>query len=145
MSGLPRSGKSTLCREVYLPMGYTIVNPDAFRLTLFGQRYYGRGEPLLWAMITNVVDTLLLSGNKVILDATNLLTERREPWVDRGVQFVVVTTPEDECIRRAKAANDAYLIPVIERMACTAQALQEWEPVAAVHQWSHVKVQLPGV
>lgn len=135
MSGLPRSGKSTLCRQVYLPMGYTVVNPDDFRLTMFGQRYYASGEPLLWATIYNVVDALLLSGNRVILDATNLLMERRTPWVRRGAEFVVVDTPEEECIRRAMLTNDTYIVPVIKRMAQHAEALQTWEPVAAHHVW----------
>lgn len=136
MSGLPRSGKSTIAKQVYQPMGYTVVSPDDFRLTMFGQRYYAKGEHLLWAVIYNVVDTLLLSGNRVILDATNLIIARRAKWVDRGAEFIVVDTPEKECIRRAKATKDAYIIPVIKSMASSAQALQTWERVAAVHKWN---------
>jgi predicted kinase len=139
MSGLPRSGKSTIARRVYLPMGYTVVNPDQFRLTMFGQRYYGAGEPLLWATIYHVVDALLASDNKVLLDATNLNIERRAAWVRRGVQFVVVDTPEDECVRRAEAENDDYIIPVIHRMAGTQEPMEEWEPVAKVHKWQSEK------
>jgi predicted kinase len=135
MSGLPRSGKSTIAKQVYMPMGYTVVSPDDFRLTMFGQRYYAPGEPLLWAVIYNVVDTLLRSGNRVILDATNLIIDRRHAWVKRGAEFVVVDTPEKECIRRAKATKDAYIIPVIESMASRAEAMQTWERVAAVHKW----------
>jgi predicted kinase len=132
--GLPRSGKSTICREVYLPMGYTIVTPDNFRLALHGERYNPKMESWVWAMVTVAIDALLLSGNKVILDATNLLKERRKPWVDRGAQFVLVNTPAEECIRRAKAMNDYYIVSVIEAMAAKAESLQAGEPVIAVHR-----------
>ncbi|MGB7281575.1 MAG: ATP-binding protein [Candidatus Acidiferrum sp.] len=137
MSGLPRSGKSTIAKKVYAPMGYTIVSPDDFRLTMFGQRWYGPGEPMLWAVIYATVDSLLQSGNRVILDATNLIADRRNPWVKRGAKFVVVDTPKEECIRRAKATNDDYILPVIERMAARYEPIEDWEDItiAAVHKW----------
>jgi predicted kinase len=129
MSGLPRSGKSTICREVYLPMGYTIVCPDDFRLAIHGTRYSAEAEHFVWAAVYAAVDALLLSGNKVILDATNMRIVRREPWVKRGARFVLVETPKEECIRRAMATNDTYIVPVIERMALTAEPIEEWEGI----------------
>lgn len=136
--GLPRSGKSTICKEVYIPLGYTVVSPDDFRLTMFGQRYYAPGEPLLWATIYNVVDTLLLTGNKVILDATNLLEIRRTEWIRRGAQFVFVDTPMKECLRRAALTDDDYIVPVIERMNTTREPISKYEKatIAATHKWS---------
>ena len=140
--GLPRSGKSTICKSVYLPKGYTIVCPDDFRLAMHGQRYYGPAEPLIWATVYACVDALLLSGNKVILDATNLLAMRREAWIERGAEFVVVDTPKEVCIERAKATNDDYIIPVIERMAADMEPLYSWENavVTARHHYRDMRV-----
>jgi len=138
-SGLPRSGKSTIARKIYQPMGYTVVNPDQFRLTMFGQRYFAPGEPALWATIYHVVDALLASGNKVILDATCLNSERRAAWVRRGAEFVVVDTPYEECVRRAQAENDEYILPIIRRMWVSREDIQDFEKVYTVHKWQSEK------
>ncbi len=137
--GLPRSGKTTLCRDLYQPRGWTVVNPDNFRLAIHGQRYAAEAEPFVWACVHAAVDALLRSGNRVIVDATNLLIERRRPWLERGALFVVVDTPEQECVRRAEAAADAYIVPVIERMTRTAEPIQAWEPVGATYTWEEGK------
>jgi len=137
MVGLPRSGKSTICRDTYLPRGYAIVNPDNFRLAIHGQRYIAQAEPFVWACVTAAVDALLLSGNKVVVDATNLLSDRRAQWARRGAHFVVVDTPKEECIRRAQAEDDGYIVPVIERMAAHSDPIEDYEGLAieATHRW----------
>ncbi len=137
MVGLPRSGKSTICRNTYLPQGYAIVNPDNFRLAIHGQRYVSQAEPFVWACVNAAVDALLLSGNKVVVDATNLQSDRRATWARRGARFVVVDTPKEECIRRAQVENDDYIIPVIERMAMYNDSIDDMEglTIEAVHKW----------
>lgn len=120
-AGLPRSGKTTLCNEKYKPMGFTIVNPDSFRLAIHGQRFLAPAEPLVWACVFAAVDALLLAGNDVIVDATNTTEKRRAPWRERGAKFIVVGTTKEECIARATKEGDMDIIPVIERMS------QQWE------------------
>jgi predicted kinase len=123
--GLPKSGKSTLVKQEYLPKGYSIVCPDNVRVAIHGERFVERAEPFVWATVYAMVDSLLLSGNKVVVDATHTTRKRREPWTKRGAVFRVVDTPAEECIRRAKAEGDEVIVPIIE------SAAKKWEPVGA--------------
>ena len=120
--GLPRSGKTTLCREL-LEQGFAIVNPDSFRLAIHGQRFVTSAEPFVWAAVYAAVDALLLAGCKVVVDGTHVTEKRRQPWRERGAEFILVPTSKEECIRRARLTNDEYIIPIIEKMAA------EWEPL----------------
>lgn len=113
--GLPRSGKSTYCRGL-IEKGYAVVNPDSFRLAIHGQAFLASAEPFVWAAVYAAVDALLLAGNKVVVDATNITEERRRPWKQRGAEFIVIDTAVFTCIERARETNPD-LIPVIERMA----------------------------
>lgn len=113
--GLPRSGKSTYCRGL-IEKGYAVVNPDSFRLAIHGQEFLTSAEPFVWAAVYAAVDALLLAGNKVVVDATNITEERRRPWKQRGAEFVLIKTGVCVCISRAEQSNKD-LIPVIERMA----------------------------
>jgi len=112
MVGLPRSGKSTLARELKHP----IVCPDSIRLALHGQPFIGLAEPFVWAIAKVMVRSLFLSGHEqVILDATNVTRERRDAWRSRDWDrvFVEVTTPLAECLQRT---DDAGLTAAILRM-----------------------------
>ena len=122
MVGLPRSGKSTKARS----MGYPIVNPDAIRVALHGQPFIASAEPMIWAVAKLMVSALFLTGHQnVVLDATNTTRHRRQEWISDKweIKFVEVKTSQAECIRRAKATNQEYLIPVIKKMA------KEYEPL----------------
>ena len=119
--GLPYSGKSTWARK----QGYPIVCPDAIRYALHGERFLPAAEPMVWAVAKYMVRALFGAGHDtVILDATNTTEERREEWAtgDWAVACHVIDTPADECIRRAKAAGDEEILPIIDRMA------ERWEP-----------------
>lgn len=114
--GLPRSGKSTWART----QGVPVVNPDAIRLALHGQRFEPLAEPFVWAIAKCMVRALFLAGHdRVILDATNVTVERRDDWTspDWTVTHHVIPTPRDECIRRARQLGDEEIVPIIERMA----------------------------
>jgi hypothetical protein len=115
--GLPRSGKTTLANKLRAEEGYVVVNPDSFRLAIHGQRFLASAEPFVWAAVYASVDALMLSGHRVIVDATNISRERREPWQSRGGYPLVMGTTTEECIRRAMFVADGEIIPVIERMA----------------------------
>ena len=121
--GLPRSGKSTWARK----QGHPIVNPDSVRLAMHGQRFQALAEPFVWAVVHCMVKALFLAGhNVVILDATNTTKKRRDEWISKGwdTVFLVVGTLAHECIRRAKAEGDEVIIPVIERMYESYEALE---------------------
>jgi len=136
--GLPRSGKSTICRDVYKPLGYTVVCADDFHVAITGQRHAAKATPLIWACVHACVDALLLSGNRVILDSTNVYADRRAMYARKGAEFVIVDTPVEECLRRAEATHDDYIIPVIKSFAARWEPVEDWEElkIAAVHKWS---------
>lgn len=125
--GLPRSGKTTWAQRQMAP----IVCPDQIRYALHGQRFEPLAEPMVWAVARIMVRALFLAGHEsVILDATNLTRKRRDDWRDPAwtLLFYELETPPDECIRRALALNDAYILPVIERMSLECQPLDPDEP-----------------
>ena len=116
--GLPRSGKSTSARL----LDYPIVNPDAIRLALHGQRFQPEAESFVWAIAYLMADALFKAGHDTVtIDATNITKERREPWItkfsDCEIEFIVEDTPMETCIERAKADGDMDIIPIIEYMA----------------------------
>lgn len=125
MVGLPRSGKTTWAKQQMLPM----VNPDSIRLALHGNRFIMQAEPFVWATAKCMVRALFLAGHdKVILDATNTTQKRRQEWVEPKewkTYFKVIDTPADVCLARAKEANDAEIVAVIERMASQNEPLDE--------------------
>lgn len=126
MVGLPRSGKTTIVRKHYKPRGYAIVCPDLVRRAIHGQRFIAETEPFVWATVYAMVDSLLLAGCRVVVDAAHSTKVRRAPWVRREAVFHVVSTSEKECIRRAQGEKDEYIIPSIQRQAV------QWEDVDPV-------------
>ncbi len=123
MVGLPRSGKSTVARE----MGYPVVSPDAIRLAVHGKTFLKEAEYLIWPMAVMMVKALFHAGHDVvILDATNHTKERRKFWRDAGpwaLTYRVVDTKLNVCLLRAVTEedledppNEFSLVPVIERM-----------------------------
>src|SRR5262245_62148171 len=113
--GLPRSGKSTWSRSTGLP----IVQPDAIRLALHGERYKPEAETMVWAIARYMVKALFLAGHMtVILDATSVSEMDRRTWqsVDWFTRVKVFHTNEDICKMRAHMTGQDDLIEVIDRM-----------------------------
>ena len=125
--GLPRSGKSTWAREVTKQIHSPIVNPDAVRMAITGQRFVKHAEPLVWTIVQCMVRALFQAGhNSVILDATNTTKARRKFWLDEcrngfygddaKVSFIVFDTPVDVCKQRAIHGGMKDLLPIIDSM-----------------------------
>jgi len=128
--GLPRSGKSTWARVQTWP----IVNPDAIRLAIHGERFNAQAEPFVWLVAKTMIRALFLAGHEVvILDATNTIRKRRDDLrsVEWETYFKVIDTPKEVCLDRAALENDNEIIPVIERMAAQFESLGEDE-----REWS---------
>lgn len=120
MMGLPRSGKTTAARKLSRILGAPIVNRDSIRLALHGQRYQKLAEPMVKAVALVMVRALFEAGHHtVIVDETNLKRSTRDFW--RGGDWVTsilsVATNRDVCLRRAEAAGDEDIQPVIRDMA----------------------------
>lgn len=112
--GLPLSGKTTWAKEQRFP----IVNPDAIRLELYGQRYWQAGEQMVWAITNLMVRALFRAGHQhVILDATNITRKRRDAWISEAwdTRFHRITIDVSVCLERARGAGDKKIVPVIEQ------------------------------
>lgn len=126
MVGLPRSGKSTVARN----LGHPIVNPDSIRLALHGKAFEPLAEDMVWAIAKIAIRSLFMAGHDtVILDATNVTRKRRSAWKDNEWrrEYVELSTEPDECWRRAIATGKHYLLPVIDRMHKGRQPIGEDE------------------
>lgn len=116
MVGLPRSGKTTWATQQNLP----IVSKDAIRIALHGQRFLPEAEELIDTLSTYMVKSLFLAGNKtVIVDECHNTEKRRKKWLSDKwkIEYKIIPTTEEECIRRATKENDLEIILVIERMS----------------------------
>lgn len=128
--GLPRSGKTTYARN--FPTTPTI-SADQLRYLVYGQRFWEPGEDLMWSIRRIVLEMLLEQRVDIIIDETNTTAARRKPIIDLArkkgyeIQVIIINTPKEVCIERAKAEGDNAIIPVIERMAAQFEAVGEAE------------------
>ncbi len=138
MMGLPRSGKTTLAREISRRTGHPIVSPDAMRLAIHGHRYYAPCEDLVWAHVKIMICALMgASHHTVILDATHTTFSSRDSVCRWGhesdtkfeVFFCPIVTLQPTCVQRAKDTGMSDLIPVIGTMAANFQPLRSNERV----------------
>lgn len=119
MCGLPRSGKSTVAKELEQG-GYVRVCPDDIRRAIHGQQFYAPAEPMVWATAETMARALFIGGRNVVIDATNVTKARRLRWVmiarevGADVDIVMIETPKDVCLARNNGYVDAAMI---ERMA----------------------------
>lgn len=121
LGGLPRSGKTTWCK---LNRGQRVViSADDIRKLVYGQRFFGGGEALMWAIRGIMLENIMQQRVDIIIDETNTTAARRKPLIELAkkrwywIEFIHIDTPAEVCIERAKAEGDDRIIPVIERMA----------------------------
>jgi predicted kinase len=119
--GLPKSGKSTLARE----LGYPIVSHDAISQALLGELWRPESEPMVWGIARTMAEALFVAGHTdVVIDACNHTKERRRMWESPkwAIKYYVVDTDANKCIERAVDAGKEELVPVIRRMTAA------WDP-----------------
>lgn len=125
MCGLPRSGKSTIARELSKEYSAPIVQRDAIRLAVHGQRYEPAAEPLIKVLDLYMIRALFLAGHEIVIcDETNYSKAARN-HVREGdwkTIFYWVPTSKITCIQRAYETNQPDLHPIIEEMST------RWEP-----------------
>lgn len=130
MVGLPRSGKSTICKEWAKTWGAPVVNRDAIRLALHGQRYQAEAEPMVKAISLYMIKALFGAGHDTVFyDETNYSRAARDfikspEW---NTVFKVVSTSPEVCIERAHATGQPDLEKVIKEMYARYEPLGEDE------------------
>ena len=117
MCGLPRSGKTTWITKNRT--NEVVISADELRYIVYGQRFWGEGETLMWSIRDCMLRYFLSQGVDIIIDETNTTVKRRKPIIAlaKKAGYVIIGYLIDyalhDCIDRA----DDALIPVIERMA----------------------------
>jgi hypothetical protein len=111
-------------------LGCPVVNADAVRLALHGQRYQALAEPFVKAIRLTMVRALFEAGHDTILyDETNFSRAARDQvrsdqWVTK---FIHVPTPPDVCKERAILTGQPDLLPVIDAMHARYEPLADDE------------------
>jgi predicted kinase len=120
MVGLPRSGKSTICKTLSKELSAPIVNRDAIRLALHGKRYEALAEPMIKAISLVMIRSLFGAGHMIVLnDETNFSRAARDYNRDDtrwDTCFYWVKTSAAVCKERAIATGQPDLCPVIDDM-----------------------------
>jgi len=78
LSGLPGTGKSTLCRKLREHLPVVVVESDAVRMTLFARPTFSVEESeRVFDVVHLAIAGLLKKGLPVVMDATNLMERHR--------------------------------------------------------------------
>ena len=126
MMGLPACGKNTWILKN--KKSHIVVELDWIRKEIFGHQYHLNSEPYILATAKSMV-LLLLSQNKdIIINATNLVAQFRNEWVnmakkyDYNTKVVFLDTHWKKCYaRNNKRKGDKVPDEVIERMGLILQ------------------------
>ena len=113
--GAPGSGKSTIAEG----LGCKSFSLDLGRETLCGTRQCWDKEEEVRQWVRDNLESELRKGNDVAYDATNINSKSRSHWlnwfrslnISCKVVAVVLTTPEDEVIRRNHTRPVEHRVP----------------------------------
>lgn len=125
--GLPRSGKSTILRDLSKQLSAPIVNKDSVRIGLHGHVYIPESEPMVRAITKIMIAALFGAGHEIVLaDETHYSRAARDfvrdgPW---DTEFLVVPTSAEVCMQRARDTNQPWLLNVIPAMQSRYEPLQ---------------------
>lgn len=117
--GCQRSGKSTYCSKwASEKPNRVIVCSDDIRLALHGQRYEPLAETMVFAIKHIMIRAHLSRGFDVIVDGTHSsnVSIKRILEIDRNATAIMFDTPQEECLRRAKATGHLDLAGPIARI-----------------------------
>lgn len=127
MVGLSNSGKTTVAKAIERELHYTtvtIINRDTLRLALYNGRYDPGREQEINQLEELYVKAAFLYGYQfIIIDACHHTKSSRWRWAEicqrAGWELIfrVLDTPVEECLRRAEAKGDDYIVEVIKQQA----------------------------
>lgn len=122
LCGLPHSGKSTLARQLGIPM----VEPDAIRLAFQGRPYIHETEEWIWSFTRLMVRSLFFANHRdVVTCGVNGSTLQRKQWRKNNTWypvFAIVPTKLDVCKQRAMRNCREDLLRIIDELS------QTWKP-----------------
>lgn len=131
MCGLPRSGKTTLAKDLKRE-GWIRVCPNDLRRELHGQPFVKEAESVVWEVARTRAHALLQANHMVLIDATILTKKSRSSWRKLAKEFGVsldiylVETLFEVCLER-NTGTGAVPEDVLHRMHETYQRPTEDE------------------
>lgn len=147
MVGLPGSGKSTLAEALAEVVGKdaVLISSDSVRQEILGDVEDQSDQARVFATVNERITSALAEGKDVLYDATNLYKKSRRCILDSipescrdniVVNFWVMNTPLDECLRRNYSRTRRVPEGVIRHMAknATFPKRDEWEGMCVVTQ-----------
>jgi len=119
--GVPASGKSTE-RKNY-PKA-EVISPDDIRKEIFHIQSDEKVEPQVWSIVMDKMENCLKKKKECLLDATNLKSEYRQPFIDLAKKYhadteaVIFDIPYAEALKRDAARPKGKVVgkEVLERM-----------------------------
>lgn len=134
LQGLPASGKSTRAKEL-TEQGYTRVNKDLLRTMLHFDEFSRRNEAITHNMSYLIVENLLKSGVKVVIDDTNLNPKTLNKWTHLADSLLIPYKVETmkthwlTCVERDMARDKQVGKDVILSMALRYQGALDGKEV----------------
>jgi predicted kinase len=141
--GLPGSGKSHFAATFFGQGGRRRVNRKEIRRLLFEMTNFGRkwseaefasnDEFLVKHVERKIIEHLLQTKQKVLVDNTNISVEARHPFVTlahqagRSIGAIFVDTPVLRCMERNRSREDALPERVISQLAAQKELLRPEE------------------
>jgi len=131
--GLPRSGKSTYCKQFIKFRGnHCLISGDSVRFALTGQRYNSNTEEIVHAIKYISIKAALLNHQNVVYDGTNTtmdsLKKIEKIAQDYGAKpyFWLFDTSVSLCVQRAMQTKQDDLIPIIVNMGSQITLTKEY-------------------
>jgi predicted kinase len=141
--GLPGSGKSHFAGTYFAQGGRRRVNRKEIRRLLFEMTNFGRkwtesefatnDEFLVKHVERKIIEHLLQTKQKVLVDNTNISVEARHPFVTlahqagKSIGAIFVDTPVIRCLERNRSREDALPERVISQLAAQKELLRPEE------------------
>ncbi len=94
MIGLPGSGKSTISKRIADTTGATVISLDAIRGEITGSEADQSQNQRVVAVAQERAAAALAGGRSIVVDATNLKSAWRQPWLNLAEQHGAVVAHE---------------------------------------------------
>jgi predicted kinase len=124
LSGLPRSGKTTLVNRVLeVDESYIKISADNLRYILYGHRFFEGGEEFVWGARKVILKMLMQQNKNIIVDECNNGTARRQMLLSLAKLYeyqttiIHINTDSNTCRDRAIKENDMEIIKIIDFMS----------------------------
>lgn len=148
MVGLPGSGKSTAAIELADIGNAKIFSSDDYRDKLLGDENDQSNNQLVFdTLYKDMIDCILISGQNVIFDATNITIKDRKRCLDKLSKYAInkvayfMDTPYEQCIENDKNRSRSVGIDVISKFIAKFQFPQKYEGFDIVIMHNHRNIE----